>query len=169
MRRVSAPHDHIAIIGAGTSALALDLARAGTARITALDISAAALDRLKAQLGDLAAPVEFVVTDVRLARFDTPVDVWHDRATFHFLTTADDQLAYAERVADAVRHGGHLVLAGFAPTGPEQCSGLPVARHSVETLAPIFREFLLVDSFEQTHLTPWGSEQRFLHTLWQRG
>jgi hypothetical protein len=61
------------------------------------------------------------------------------------------------------------VLAVFSPVGPEQCSGLPVARHSPSSLAELMGDgFTLLESFEQDHRTPWGTNQRFLHALLER-
>lgn len=169
MRRVSVPASRVAVIGAGASALVLDLVQRGYQSIDAVDLSAAALDQMAARLGDDAPKVHFVCADVRKVRFDGPIDVWHDRATFHFLTARDDQARYVQRVLEAVPAGGHVVLAMFSEVGPEQCSGLPVVRHSVGALCELFgQSFELVDSFEREHTTPWGAPQSFTHTLLRR-
>lgn len=153
-------------MGAGTSALIPDLLRHGYQSIAAVDLSAAALERLARLLGCDAGKVRRVCADVREVCFDGPIDVWHDRATFHFLTSPEDQAAYVQRVSETVAPGGHVVLATFSEAGPEQCSGLPVARHSVAALCEIFGEaFDLVDSFESEHTTPWGAPQAFTHVL----
>ena len=169
MRRVSVPTDRIAVVGAGASALVLDLAAGGYRTIEAVDISAAALRLLCARLGSLAASVHCLCTDVRRVAFATQVDVWHDRATFHFLTDPADQRLYAGCAAASVAPGGYLVMATFSDRGPEQCSGLPVTRHSVASLVEVFApEFDLVESFELDHTTPWGAPQSFLHAVFHR-
>jgi SAM-dependent methyltransferase len=169
VRRVSAPSDPIVVVGAGRSTLIAELVADGWTGITAVDISQAALEHLRSLLGSDEATVRFVQCDITEFESDEPVSVWHDRATFHFLVDSDDQRRYADRAAAAVRPGGHLVLAGFAPDGPEQCSGLPVARHTTGSLITIFgSRFDLLDANEVDHLTPWGAAQRFLHTLWIR-
>ena len=156
-------------MGAGTSALIPDLLRHGYRSLDAVDLSAAALEQLACLLGSDANKVRLVCADVRKVRFDGPLDVWHDRATFHFLTSPIDQVEYVARVREAVPSGGHVILARFSETGPEQCSGLPVARHSVAALCEIFGEsFALVDSFEREHITPWGAPQSFNHVLLRR-
>ena len=100
---------------------------------------------------------------------DRRVDVWHDRATFHFLTDLADQQRYVELVNDSVAAHGHVVLATFGVDGPEQCSGLPVARHSAESLAALFGDhFELVESCLCDHATPWGVPQSFTHALLAR-
>jgi SAM-dependent methyltransferase len=169
VHRVSVPSDRVAVIGSGASSLLPVLVGQGYVSIDAVDVSGAALEQLSERLGDVGSTVRFVEADARLVRFDTPIDVWHDRATFHFLTDPDDQAAYVSRAADAVRAGGHVVLATFAPDGPEQCSGLPVQRHDLASLVEVFGPvFVLVDSFGGSHVTPWGSTQAFLYCLFRR-
>ncbi len=163
------PASRVAVIGAGASALVLDLVHRGYQSLDAVDLSSAALDQLASLLGNDAAKVRYVCADVREVRFDGPIDVWHDRATFHFLTAPDDQAMYVQRVREAVPVGGHVVLATFSEVGPEKCSDLPVARHSVGALCDLFGEsFELIDSFEREHMTPWGAPQAFTHALLRR-
>jgi len=169
VRRVSAPSEPIVVIGAGASTLLTVLLAEGWQHMVAVDLSAAALGQLRERLSGADDRVTYIHSDVRDLQLAEPVAVWHDRATFHFLTDLADQQRYAERAAAAVRPGGHLVLANFAPGGPDRCSGLLVARHDLDSLRALFHEhFELVESFEADHVTPWGSPQRFLHALWQR-
>jgi SAM-dependent methyltransferase len=169
VRRVSVPASRVAVMGAGASALVLDLVQHGYRSIDAVDLSAAALAQLRSRLGEGASAVRFVCADVREVCFDGPIDLWHDRATFHFLTTAADRAAYVARVGEAVAPGGHVVMATFSEHGPEQCSGLPVARYSAAALAAMFaQQFDLMHSFELDHITPWGTPQSFTHVLLHR-
>lgn len=137
--------------------------------VSVLDISGAALDRVRARLGDDAARVRWIEADVT-GDWRTPrVDVWHDRALFHFLTEADDRRRYVERVREAVVNEGAVILSTFALTGPCSCSGLAVMRHSAATLsAELGPQFSLVKSFDQDHTTPWGTTQAFCWTLFRR-
>ncbi len=101
--------------------------------------------------------------------FDDPIDVWHDRATFHFLIDPVDQAEYANRATAAVRPGGHLIVATFSEAGPEHCSGLPVARHSAATLSMRFADgFDQIDAFGHDHLTPSGVVQPFTYAVFRR-
>lgn len=160
-------------MGAGASPLVGELLRLGH-RVTAVDIASAALDALAAGIRDAADLIDdgrlaLVVADVRSLRLDEPVDVWHDRAVFHFLVDAADRAAYVRAAAAAVRRGGHLVIATFAPGGPESCSGLPVAQHDAPSLSDEFAgAFELVEAFELDHLTPWSTSQRFTHAVLRR-
>lgn len=83
---------HIVDAGSGASTLIDALLDAGRSNITAVDIAAQALDASKKRLGARAAFVNWVVAD--LTRVQLPrqsVDVWHDRAVFHFLKRACDR------------------------------------------------------------------------------
>ncbi len=96
-------------------------------------------------------------------------DLWHDRAVFHFLTDPTEAARYAQLAAEAVRSGGHAVIGGFAPDGPERCSGLPVTRRSAEEIAGIFAAtFSLLQKREERHRTPAGIEQSFVYALMLR-
>ncbi len=162
---MSTPSDPVATVGAGTSALVASLLAAEYLSITAVDISRAAIVRLRQQLGETDR-VTYVQADARDVRLLPRAAVWHDRATFHFLTSDADRLAYAHAAAASIRPNGHMVVATFAATGPERCSGLPVERHSPESLVSVFGfGFDLVRSFERDHTTPTGSTQRFLHAV----
>ncbi len=169
MRRVSVPTDRLALIGVGASSLTLDLVGRGYSSIDAVDISSNALHQLKLRLGDQGDGVRFIAADVREVKFDGCVDLWHDRATLHFLNDPVDQAMYASRAAEAVRHHGHLIVATFGANGPEQCSGLPVTRHTSESLGSLFAgPFDLQNSFDVLHTTPWGATQAFTYAVFRR-
>ncbi len=79
-------------IGAGQSTLVDDLLLRGYEHLTVLDISQAAVDGSRVRLGARAAQVRWLVGDVTKAELEPAAyDVWHDRAVFHFLTTAADR------------------------------------------------------------------------------
>ncbi|MEO5843051.1 MAG: methyltransferase domain-containing protein [Acidimicrobiales bacterium] len=157
----------VAVIGAGVAPLVAVLAGDGFA-ITAIDISAKAIALLADQLADLRG-IDYVVADARSVQLDHRVATWHDRAVFHFLTPPADQLAHVARATATVQPHGHLVLATFAPNGPTECSGLRVARHSVDSLQALFgATFDVVDSFEADHQTPSGGHQQFTYCTFRR-
>ena len=57
-----------------------------------------------------------------------------------------------------------MIVATFAPDGPDHCSGLEVVRYSAESLHGEFGEgFELTDSTRETHHTPFGTEQKFIY------
>jgi ubiquinone/menaquinone biosynthesis C-methylase UbiE len=130
-----------------------------------LDISAASLHTAQQRLGSQAQKVNWIEADITQAQLPHQFyDVWHDRAVFHFLTKAEDRQKYVEAVRYSVRQGGHVIVATFAPDGPERCSGLDVVRYSEDTLHNEFGdEFEVVDSTRETHHTPFGTDQKFVY------
>jgi ubiquinone/menaquinone biosynthesis C-methylase UbiE len=157
-------------VGGGTSTLVDDLLAAGFHSITVLDISATALQLARARLGPRASAVTWIEADITQAVFpDAIFDVWHDRAVFHFLTQPTDRQRYVDRVRDAVRPGGYVIVASFAPDGPQRCSGLDVMRYSPDSMHHEFGpRFALIDSASEIHHTPFGTEQKFIYCFCRR-
>ena len=138
-------------------------------RIAVLDVSEAGLAVAKRRLGPKAARVEWLVGDVRSMAGLGSFDVWHDRATFHFLIEPEDRAAYARLAAETVPPGGTAFVATFAPDGPERCSGLPVRRYDdVQLAQELGGAFRLVRSEPSTHTTPAGVSQRFTWVTLER-
>ena len=156
---------YIIDIGGGASTLVDDLIAASFQHISVLDISATALQLAQQRLGAHAAEVNWIEADITRANLPSlAYDVWHDRAVFHFLTQAADRQRYIDTVRQVVRTGGHVIVATFAPDGPDHCSGLDVVRYSPESLHDEFGEgFELKNSTPETHHTPFGTEQRFVY------
>jgi 2-polyprenyl-3-methyl-5-hydroxy-6-metoxy-1,4-benzoquinol methylase len=152
-------------VGGGEATLVDDLVARGYADVTVLDISQAAIDVAKARLGPPAASVHWITGDITAVELGAArYDVWHDRAVFHFLTSADDRAAYVRQVARAVKLGGHVIVATFGLGGPEKCSGLDVVRYDAENLHGEFGpKFRLLDSVTELHETPWGTPQEFMY------
>jgi SAM-dependent methyltransferase len=155
-------------VGAGASTLVDDLLARGRSNVTVLDVSGIALSTARRRLGDRATEVVWLEGDV----LEVPlpgVDLWHDRAVFHFLTEPADRSAYVARLTGALRPGGRAIIATFAEDGPTRCSGLPVKRYSPDLLAaelgPAFR---LVDSEREEHVTPFGTVQAFTYGGFER-
>jgi len=156
---------HIIDIGGGASTLVDDLLKAGFQHLSVLDVSGHALQLARQRVGTRAKDVNWIEADITQA--DLPqqaYDVWHDRAVFHFLTQAADRQRYIDTIRQAVRKGGHVIVATFAPDGPDHCSGLEVVRYSPESLHDEFgKDFEVVDSTRETHHTPFGTEQKFIY------
>lgn len=141
----------------------------GYKHLTLVDVSEAALQLARERLGDRATSVTWCVADARYLQLPEKVDVWHDRAVFHFLTTDTDREAYLSSLRAALRVGGHIVIATFGPTGPERCSGLEVKRYAADTLADFFgSDFALLQSVEKQHMTPSGGTQQFTYAVFRR-
>lgn len=140
----------------------------GLACVSVLDVSGAALARAKARLGRSASRVRWIEADVTSRWLIDPVDVWHDRAVFHFLTDEEDRSRYLEHARRHIRPGGHLMLATFGSNGPTTCSGLPVVRYDAAGLAAeLGPSFALVSSTDESHATPAGPLQPFTYALFR--
>jgi SAM-dependent methyltransferase len=165
-----APDAPIIDVGGGASTLVDHLLAAGWRDLTVLDLSAEALKAAQARLGERAAAVTWREGDITTAALPaSQYAVWHDRAVFHFLTDPAARRRYAEQVSRIVQPGGYIIMATFAPDGPDKCSGLDVVRYDAESLLrALGGGFTLVSSDRETHLTPWGSEQRFTYACFRR-
>jgi 2-polyprenyl-3-methyl-5-hydroxy-6-metoxy-1,4-benzoquinol methylase len=156
-------------IGGGASRLVDALVALGFRSLAVLDISAAALETARTRLGPKSADVDWITADVTNWTPASSYDIWHDRATFHFLTDATDRSAYIDRLKAAVAPRGQVIIGTFAPDGPEKCSGLPVVRYDAKSLADALGgEFELADNFAEAHRTPWGAIQRFQFSRFRR-
>lgn len=157
------PTTRVIDIGGGDSRLVDALVTRRLTHITVLDVSAAALARARARLGSAASHVTWIEADVTDAAWHgDPVDIWHDRAVFHFLTEPDDRARYVARAREMIVSGGALVIGTFGLDGPSQCSGLPVSRYSAEMLAAVFGSaFTLIEQTHEWHHTPTGASQSF--------
>jgi SAM-dependent methyltransferase len=163
------PDAAIVDIGGGTSRLVDQLLADGFKNVAVLDISEAALEAAKARLGDKAAQVQWVVADVTKWHPAQSFDIWHDRAAFHFLTTEMDRAAYVERLRQAIRMGGHVIIGTFALDGPEKCSGLAVNRYDAASLGKVLgADFQLAHTRSHEHATPWAAIQRFQFSVFRR-
>lgn len=152
-------------IGGGDSRLVDHLLARGLRCLTVLDVSHTALARARARVAPLAHHVSWIEADVTADTWPVPpVDIWHDRAVFHFLIEADDRAQYAARVRQAVMLGGSVIIGTFALDGPERCSGLPVRRYDAEGLcAELGDGFTLEETLTDAHRTPAGTVQSFLY------
>ena len=147
-------------VGGGESLLVDCLLAQGFADLTVLDISRVALAEARRRVE--SAQVRWVEADVRTWQPDRRYGLWHDRAVFHFLVDPADRAAYLRNMATATAPGSALIVATFAPHGPETCSGLPVARYSSDALArALGADFEVVEILEEQHPTPSGGIQPF--------
>jgi 2-polyprenyl-3-methyl-5-hydroxy-6-metoxy-1,4-benzoquinol methylase len=156
-------------IGGGASSLTAELSRAGFSDLTVLDISAEALGRAKANIGSEAANIEWIVADITQWTPARKWQIWHDRAVFHFLTEPASQDAYIRAFHAATSPGAIAIVSGFAPDGPEKCSGLPVVRYDANSLSRrVGRSFELLAEKREAHRTPGGSLQNFYYAVLQK-
>jgi SAM-dependent methyltransferase len=156
-------------IGGGDSKLVDFLLDAGYEALTVLDISSTALERAKQRLGSRADKIKWVEQDIIKLEPTTRFDLWHDRATFHFLTTAEQINRYLSIARKSIKEGGYAVIGTFSADGPEKCSGLPVRRYDEQTLTAEFSTgFKKISCIREDHITPFQTKQNFLFCSFQR-
>lgn len=156
-------------IGGGDSRLVDHLLERGFTNLSVLDISFSALEKQKNRLGDKALNINYHETDILNFKPTMQYQLWHDRAAFHFLTTLDQVEKYLEIAYEAVAVDGYLIISTFSKTGPEKCSGLPIAQYSEEELKNLFgKYFKCIKCFNDGHITPWASEQNFVYCSFKK-
>lgn len=154
-------------VGGGDSKLVDHLLNEGFHNITVLDISSKALEKAQKRLGDRAEPVRWLLKDILDLDMDSHFDLWHDRATFHFLTNEEEIDKYINIVMKSVV--GFLTIATFSDKGPDKCSGLDVMRYSEINLAQKLRNgFEKIRCKTEDHVTPFNSNQNFLFCSFKR-
>ena len=161
--------DPIIDVGGGACKLVDQPATLGYKNLTVLDISAKALDHAKIRLSKTAEKIQWIESDINDFKPQCRYAFWHDRAVFHFLTDQNDRARYLEALNRSISPDGYVMIATFALDGPEQCSGLPVQRYSHELLEKTLgNDYQLILKDQESHLTPWGKEQKFIYGLFRR-
>lgn len=156
-------------IGGGDSVLTEYLLKEGYSNLSVLDISSKAIERAKSRLGHEAGKVQWICSDMLDYEIQSPVSIWHDRAAFHFLRSADDIKKYVHKAAQAIRPDGFLIIGTFAEDGPEKCSGIEIKRYGAAELQETFKsDFQLLKLISHAHQTPSGKTQQFNFCLMSR-
>lgn len=162
------PESCVIDVGGGDSRLVDYLVGRGLDCVAVLDVSSAALERAKTRIGT-APYLTWIEADVTADWSLKPMDIWHDRAVFHFLTDAASRTRYRTHLLQTLKAHGTAIIATFAHDGPQRCSGLPVTRYSPDGLAAELGEGLrLVESVRHLHPTPWGVIQPFQYSRFIR-
>lgn len=148
-------------VGGGDSKLVDHLIKEGYSDISVLDISGTAIEKAKKRLGPRAAEVTWIQSDITHFKPKGQYDLWHDRATFHFLTTLPEIRKYLETARKAVK--GFLTIATFSDRGPDRCSGLKVKKYDEASLTDSLNNgFSKIKCVTENHKTPSGANQEFL-------
>jgi SAM-dependent methyltransferase len=152
--------DSIIDIGGGDSNLVDFLIQQDYTDITVLDISESALERAKERLGDQAKNVQWVVSDITEFKPERKYKLWHDRATFHFLTEPHQIQSYLGTAKEAI--SGFLVIGTFSENGPLKCSGLEIKQYSEKDLEDTLSiGFQKIKCIQEDHTTPFNTTQNF--------
>lgn len=154
-------------IGGGDSNLVDYLLEQGYENITVLDISEKAIERAKLRLGKIAEKVTWIITDITEFEPKKTYDIWHDRATFHFLTEQIQIEKYKKLIQRYASN--YLIMATFSNNGPLKCSGLEIKQYTIEDLVDLFsNKFKIIDGLYQDHQTPFNTIQNFVFCSFKR-
>lgn len=147
-------------VGGGESHLVDRLLARGFTDVTVLDIAHSAIGASQQRIGS-SPRVAWIVDDLLTWQPQRRFALWHDRAVFHFLAGPEID-AYRELLDRALSPQGAVILATFAPDGPEYCSGLRVSRYGVDDLVDVLgAKFNVVAQKSEHHETPQGATQSF--------
>ena len=152
-------------VGGGASVLVDDLIKLGYSRIQVLDLSLAALKTSQERLGDISKQVNWIEADITDERLKSlKVDLWHDRAVFHFLTEKKQRQKYINSLKQTLNLNGHVIIATFADDGPKKCSGLDICRYNEKSLSnELGDSFTLLSHYKEVHQTPFITQQNFIY------
>lgn len=154
-------------IGGGDSKLVDYLLDEGFENITILDISAKSMEKAKDRLGEKANKVNWIVSDVTEFEPNMTFDFWHDRATFHFLTTTEEIKKYLKTARKSVN--GFLTIGTFSKNGPKKCSGLEIKQYNEDELTLELKNgFDKINCLTEDHITPFNTTQNFLFCSFER-
>ena len=149
-------------VGGGDSNLVDALVENGYENIWVLDISEFALEKAKKRLGEKAAKVNWIVSDINEFSTDLKFDFWHDRAVFHFLTNQESIDKYVALITKAIADKGNFLLGTFSENGPLKCSGLEIKQYSEHLMRQTFyQNFDALKCFTENHITPFNTIQNF--------
>lgn len=165
--RLGMPHNAVILdVGGGASRLVDALLSQQYEKIYVLDIAAEGLAISQKRLGEQAAKVQWICADITTASLPTGIQLWHDRAAFHFLAHPEDQRAYVAQMQRSLADNAYVMLATFAVNGPEKCSDLKVEQYDCEKLLHVLGDrFTLLEDRQMEHTTPSGAQQLFHHFL----
>ena len=159
-------------VGAGKSMLLPTLLANGYENLTHVEWSGVASQHLQLKLGGQASGIKWFIGDLFDWQPEEAIDLWHDRAVFHFQTDAESISNYLRVLHQSVRPGGYALLSTFHLDGPEKCSGLPVMRYDASSLLATLNSYdgsgwEEINNTVWSHYSPSGVEQKFQYILVQ--
>ncbi|MFK7001526.1 class I SAM-dependent methyltransferase [Flavobacterium oreochromis] len=170
INKLNLPKDaKIIDIGGGDSYLIDHLLDLGYTNLYLLDISAKAIERTQKRLGKNSKKVNFITTDIVHFISEEKFDLWHDRASFHFLTDPSDITTYKNITTKNIQEKGKLIIGTFSTSGPLKCSGLPITQYTAATLREVFEpDFTLIEKQAIEHKTPFETIQNFIYCSFKK-
>ena len=149
-------------VGGGDGSFVQALLDEGFENISVLNISKKVLENAKQRLGKSAEKVNWIVSDITEFQPVENYDIWHDRATFHFLTDKNDIQKYVDLLNSNLN--GNLIISTFSKDGPLKCSGLEITQYNEEGFENLLKDqFEKIECFTENHKTPFDTEQNFIY------
>jgi ubiquinone/menaquinone biosynthesis C-methylase UbiE len=143
-------------VGGGDSFLVDHLLELGYTNLTVLDISEAAIERVKKRLGNKANNIKWIVADAASFTPTEQYDFWHDRAAFHFLTNEQEITHYLQAAQKNITPNGVLVIGTFSEQGPKKCSGIEIKQYSQEGMTERLKKYFeKIKCITVDHKTPF--------------
>src|SRR5687767_11058196 len=127
---VAPDHGPVMDLGTGPGTAAIELARRGF-QVTALDVSASAIDMARRRAGDIGAKIEWIVNDLFQKSWDEHFRLVYDRGVYHSLN-GDERNRYPDVVASWLRPGGFLMIKTFSTDEPGTWGPHRVPRRELE-------------------------------------
>ena len=157
-------------VGGGSSSLIDELLQRNFESVTVVDISEKAINETQKRIGKTAEKAVFVCHDIRDPALQLPsVQLWHDRAAYHFLKNGSEIDAYLNQLDRSLKPNGILILGVFSENAPPKCSGLLVNRYTLAGLKEIFEPgFDLLETKTEVHVTPGNVNQEYIYTAWRK-
>jgi cyclopropane fatty-acyl-phospholipid synthase-like methyltransferase len=160
-------------VGAGATTLVDFLISSGYENITVVDISEAALGKLKGRLGkEKSILVKWIVDDLRQPKHINQlkgIALWHDRAVLHFMVEENQQKTYFATLKKVVQKSGYVIISAFSKEGAKKCSGLDVVNYDQNMLSERLGDtFELIETFDYIYHMPSGNTRPFIYALFQR-
>lgn len=108
-------------------------------RVTSVDASSVALEKARKLAAGRGVAIETVVAD--LNHYDMGEDRWDCIVSIFFHMPPDMRRSMHEKVARALRPGGHLILEAYTPKQIEYRTGGPPIAERLMTLALLREDF----------------------------
>jgi hypothetical protein len=157
------------LTGAGTSLLVEDLLARGC-RLVINDISAEALARLQARIGNEQS-VRWLCHDIAtpLPADVGRIDLWIDRAVLHFILEDKEIACYFNNLRNGLRRGGFALLAEFSLAAVGKCAGLDLHRYSLAEMSERLGDgFELIEHEDYTYINPTGDARPYIYALFKK-
>lgn len=167
----------ILIVGSGTTRFVDNLLSKGYKNIIATDISKIALMNLENRVAshqhkNLPKRISFIEDDLRNPKSLTKlekIDVWHDRAVFHYFTDKEEQASYLKLLKSLVKKKGYVLIAVYNKKSPKVSTGLDIINYDATEISRVLGpDFKLMKTHDYDFKQPSGNVRHYVYTMFKR-